>query len=137
MKKNLKIVQINGFRGLFLVIFVVICLIAGFVVFPAFLSMKIWNGLALKTGSVPTINFLQGLLLWGIITLSILLCSKKKFIISFNSKQELSEEEVKEVLSRIKSQTADRNTFVPKEFHKELKDNSQEIRETQLEQKDN
>lgn len=137
MKKNLKIFQINGFRGLFFVIFVVVCLIAGFIVFPAFLSMSIWNGLVLKTGSFPQINFLQGLLLWGIIVFSIFLFNKKKFIVSFSAKQELSDEEVKEVISRIKSQTIDRSTLIPKEFQKELKDVNQEIKETQLEQKDN
>lgn len=105
MKRNVRVIQINGFRGLLLAIFVVTCLIAGFVVFPAFLTMHIWNYLAITTGSFPLINFLQGILLWAIIIFSIYLFNKKKFIVSFNSQQELTDDELKDVISRIKAKS--------------------------------
>lgn len=103
MKKNLRIIQINGFRGLLLAIFIISCLAAGFIVFPAFMTMHIWNYLSLKTGSIPAINLLQGILLWAIITLSIYMFNKRKFIVSFKSHQELSDDEVKDMVSKIKS----------------------------------
>lgn len=104
MKRNIKVVQINGFRGLLLAIFIVSCLIAGFIAFPALLTMHSWNYLSVKTSSFPAINLIEGLLLWGIIAFSAILINKRKFIVSFNSQQELSEEELKKVVNKIKAQ---------------------------------
>jgi len=115
MKKNLRVLQINGFRGLFLTLFIISCLVAGFVAFPALLTMHAWNFLATKTGSFPTIEFIQGLLLWAIIAFSFFIFNKRKFIVSFNSKQELSEDEVKEVLSKIKSQAVKNEILLSKD----------------------
>lgn len=103
MKRNLRVIQINGFRGLFLALFIVSCLIAGFIIFPAFLTMHLWNYLSVKTGSFPAINILQGVLLWAIITFSIYLFNKRQFIVSFKAHQELSEDEVRDIVSKIKS----------------------------------
>lgn len=103
MKKNLRVIQINGFRGLFLALFIISCLIAGFIAFPAFLTMNIWNYLSFKTGSFASINLLQGILLWAIITFSIYLFNKKQFIVSFKAHQELSEDEVRNIVSKVKS----------------------------------
>lgn len=118
MKKNLRVVQINGFRGLFLTLFIICCLIAGFVAFPALVSMNTWNYFAAKTGSFPTINIGEGLLLWAIVAFGAFVFSKKKFIVSFNSQQELTEDEVKEVLSKIKTQTLNPQLLLPKDFNK-------------------
>lgn len=107
MKKNLRVIQINGFRGILLALFIISCLIAGFIAFPALASMTLWNYLAVKTGSFPSINFYQGILLWAIFVFSAYIFNKKKFIVSFNSKQELTENEVKDVLSRIKEVNAE------------------------------
>lgn len=104
MKRNIKVVQINGFRGLLLAIFIVSCLIAGFVAFPALLTMHSWNYLSVRTASFPPINMIEGLLLWGIIALTSIIINKRKFIVSFNSQQELSEEELKKVVNKIKAQ---------------------------------
>lgn len=103
MKRNMRVIQINGFRGLVVAFFVISCLIAGFVAFPAFLAMHTWNYVAIKTGSFPALSFVGGTLLWAIVALSIYLFSKRKFIVSFNSHQELSEDEIKDVISKIRS----------------------------------
>lgn len=116
MKKNLRVVQISGFKGLFFAFFIISCLIAGFIAFPAFVTMNGWNYLALKTGSFPSINFGQGILLWAIIAFSCFIANKKRFIISFSSKQELTDAEVKDVVSRIKSQTLNHQILMPKDF---------------------
>lgn len=135
MKKNLRVVQINGFRGLFLSFFIISCLIAGFIAFPSFLTMNLWNYLAGKTGSFPSINFYESILLWAIIAFSIFIFNKRKFIVSFNAKQELTEDEVKEVVSRIKSQTIEHGLLLPKDFNIK-KENKEELQEAQSEHKD-
>lgn len=132
MKKNLRVVQINGFRGLFLALFIVSCLIAGFIAFPSFIAMHTWNYLATKTGSFPSIDFAASLLLWGIIAFSTYLCTKKKFIVSMNTQQELSDDEIREVISKFKSQTINPQMLLPKDFSKDIKE---EIKDENVEQK--
>lgn len=136
MKKNLRVVQINGIRGLFLALFVIICLIAGFIAFPAFLTMHTWNYFAIKTGSFPSLSIGEGLLLWAIITLSAFIFNKKKFIVSFKAEQELTEDEVKEVISKIKTQTVKPYMILPKEFNAS-KENKEELNEITSESKEN
>lgn len=102
MKRNMRVIQINGFRGLVVAFFIISCLVAGFIAFPAFLAMHTWNYIAVKTGSFPVLSFAGGTLLWAIIALSIYLFNKRKFIVSFNSRQELSEDEIKNVISKIR-----------------------------------
>lgn len=117
MKKNVKIVQINGFRGLLLTIFIVSCLIAGFVVFPAFLTMNVWNYLAIKTGSFPAINVIGGILLWAIIAFSLYLFNNRKFIVAVNTQQELTDAEVKDVINKIKKQQLNSSIMLPKDVN--------------------
>lgn len=133
MKRNMKVIQINGFRGVALGLFVVSCLIAGFVAFPAFLSMCLWNALAAKVYSIPSLSFFGGLLLWGIIALSFIIFNKKKFLISFNTPHELSEDEIKNVLSKIKntdfsniSKDLNEKTEIVNDEIKEISTNSKE-----------
>ena len=64
MRKNAKIIQISGFRGLLLAVFIVTCLIAGFVVFPGLGAMYLWNITMASSFSLPAINIFQGILLW-------------------------------------------------------------------------
>lgn len=122
MKRNLRIVQIKGFRGLLLTLFIISCLIAGFIAFPGFLTMNLWNYLAAETGSFPLINFYQGVLLWAIIVFSIFIFKKRKFIVSFSSKHELTEDEVKDVVSRIKSVNLGLNKKVEEDLSEERKE---------------
>lgn len=127
MKKNFRVVKFNGFNGIFLIIFAISCLIAGFIAFPAFLTMYIWNYLALKTLSFPAINFGQGLLLWAIIIFSCYIFNKKKFVISFNTQHELTDEEVRDVVSRIKTQAFNQKLLQPKDLNIKEKDEVKEI----------
>jgi len=120
MKKNLRVVQINGFRGLLLTIFIVSCLFAGFAIFPAFVAMNIWNFLALKTSSFPLINLGEALLLWSIIAFSAYIFNKKKFIVSFKDQEELTEEEMKNVISKIRAQGLNHNNSNEKNVNEEL-----------------
>jgi hypothetical protein len=118
MKKNnhLKIIQINGLRGLLLTFFIISCVIAGFVGFPALLTMHTWNFFAAKT-AMPLITIYEGLLLWAIIVLGVILFGKRKLIVSFNTSQELTDEEVGNVISRVKAQPFHSGMLKPDEFN--------------------
>ena len=43
MKKNIKVIEINGLRGILAVTYAIICAVAGFLFFPAWALMSIWN----------------------------------------------------------------------------------------------
>jgi len=106
MKRNMKVVQISGFRGILMVIFIASCLAAGFIAFPAFAAMYAWNFLS-EYISIPTINLLQGLMLWAITAISIFIINdRKKYLVAFTPKTQLSEEEMKKVLEQMKIQRA-------------------------------
>lgn len=102
MKRNAKIIQINGFRGLVMAMFIVTCLIAGFVVFPGFVAMNIWNRFATV---IPQLNLYQGVLLWAIVALVGFIVNKQSFSVSFASPKELNDEEMNLLMERIKLQS--------------------------------
>ena len=103
MKRNTKIIQISGLKGLITAIFVVICLAAGFVAFPGFVAMNIWNHFA---GSfVAEINLYQGILLWAIVALIYFIANKQSFSVSFEAPKELNEEEMNVLMDRIRMQS--------------------------------
>jgi len=117
MKKNLRVIQINGFRGLFLALFAVSCLIAGFIAFPTLLTMHIWNYLSATTGSFPLIGLGEAVLLWAIIIFSFFIFNKKKLIVSCNVQQELTNEEVKEVVEKIRLQKNKLQSLPPQDLN--------------------
>lgn len=104
MSKGPRIIQITGVKGIVLSMFVVTCLIAGFVVFPAKVAEIIWNYAATNYIAIPQINLAQGVLLWAMTALSIYLLNNKKFAIAFHRPAELSDEEMNILMDRIKIQ---------------------------------
>ena len=107
MKKNkLRVIQISGIRGLLSAAFIVVCLAAGFIVFPALVLNKLWNHIADITGAIPYINMFQGLILWAILAVSYLIINKKqKYLVAFEP--QTSKREIKDIINEIKSQTAE------------------------------
>ena len=106
MKKNkLRVIQISGIRGLLSALFVVMCLIAGFVGFPALMLCNIWNHFTIQSDIIPQINIFQGVILWGILAVSYLILNKKqKYLIAFEHKNP-SPQELKNIINEIKSQS--------------------------------
>ena len=111
MKKNLNIIQIKGIKGLIFAGFVVTCLAAGFIAFPGWVCMQLWNIIALYTTSMPTIGILQGLLLWGILVVSYMVFRKERVVVCVKTPQGLSEEELKMVLADMKKQAQEDPMF--------------------------
>ena len=105
MKRKTRIIQISGIRGILTVIFVVTCLAAGFIAFPAIVAMRVWNFFA-ELAVIPSINVWQGLLLWAIVAISgFIINDRKKFLVALKTPDKLSEKEMKMLLERVKIQS--------------------------------
>ena len=105
MRNNLNVIQIRGIRGLIIAGLVVCCLAAGFIVFPGWVGMHLWNITASYIEGLPAIGLIQGVLLWGIIIASYFTFKKDRVVICFKSPKGLNEDELKAVFADIKKQS--------------------------------
>ncbi len=100
MNKNYKVITINGIRGIFAAIFIVLGLIAGFIISPGWVCMKLWNLCFQDVFKV--MNIYEGIMLWAIIALSLYALNNKRALIGFGAYQGLSPEQIKEIMNRAK-----------------------------------
>lgn len=116
-KNKFSIIKINGFKGIALVVFLIGCFAAGFMIFPGWLCMNIWNFVASYFNSLPHMELLHGCLLWAIIALSFYALNSDVFSISFGSARPrpIPDERIKEIIKQIN----DRNSTL---LHSNLKD---------------
>lgn len=101
MKKNFNVIQINGTKGIIMAIFIACCLFAGFVVFPGWICMNLWN-YASSYAVCPSIGLFQGVLLWGIIASAYFIFRKERVVVCVKNPQGLDEEELKAVFADLK-----------------------------------
>lgn len=140
-KRKTKVIQIAGLRGILMVLFVGICLAAGFIAFPGMVAMHIWNYAASFSYSIPVINIYQGILLWSIFGITgFIINDRKKYLSAFKVPEELSDEEMKKLMERVKiqSQAQMLNSMILKSSElKTLEDKeTSELKETETEEKD-
>lgn len=131
MKRNTRIIQISGLRGILMVVFIATCLAAGFVAFPSLVAMHVWN-YATQYISLPLINFWQGLMLWAIVAISgFILNDRKKYLVAYSPKTNLNDEEVKKILETVKLQSQARalNSMILKSVNEQQKDKKPEKKE--------
>lgn len=102
MKKNFKVITINGVRGILAVIFIALGLIAGFVISPAWVCMTVWNHYLSDSTIVGSMNIYQGLLLWTIIALTLYALNGKNQLISFGHYPNLSRDQIRDIMNRAK-----------------------------------
>ena len=103
MKKNFKVITINGIRGTIVAIFIVMGLIAGFIISPGWVCMQLWNYAIEELNIVAsTMNIYQGIMMWAIIALSLYALNNKRALIGFGSYQGLSPEQIKDIMNRAK-----------------------------------
>ena len=129
MKKRARVIQVSGFRGICMLVFCGVCLVAGFGAFPAICAMKLWNYVA-NFAPLPLINFYQGLLLWAIVAISVYIINdKKKFVVEFKSSEQLSEKDMKKLLERVKvhSQAQALNSMVLKSSEIKPVENAKQV----------
>ena len=98
----MKIIQIDGFKGLITAAFIGICLFAGFVVFPGLVSMHLWNKYLVNLFMFPVLDLFQGVLLWGIIAISYCILSKKGLAVTFKESDVLSDSELDLIMKKAK-----------------------------------
>ena len=106
MNKNFKVITINGIRGILVAIFIVLGLIAGFIISPGWVCMHIWNYIFEDSNTVALMNIYQGIMLWTIIALSLYALNNKKALIGFGSYQGLTPEQIKDLMNRAKQSEA-------------------------------
>lgn len=102
MKKNFRIITINGFRGILAAIFVVCGLIAGFIISPGWVCMKLWNWGFEYSNHIAQMNLIQGILLWAIIALSLYGLNNKRALIGFGSYSGLNPDQIKDIMEKTK-----------------------------------
>ncbi|MDR1327245.1 MAG: hypothetical protein LBJ74_02425 [Heliobacteriaceae bacterium] len=118
MRKNTRVVQITGLRGLLIMVFIGVCLAAGFVAFPGYAAMRLWNHFSTDNW-VPAINLIQGTLLWAIIAIIVYMANcKDKYLVTMRHSSELSEEELQKLMEKIKIQAPNFITEEEKEMKK-------------------
>ncbi len=103
MNKNFRVITINGIRGMLMAIFLVLGLIAGFIISPGWLCMTLWNNYAAETLSLANMNLIQGIMLWAIIALSLYALNNRHMLIGFGSYQGLTPEQMSDVMNRAKA----------------------------------
>lgn len=108
MNKKYSVIKINGFKGLVLALFIVGCLIAGFIIFPGWICMNIWNYIAGFFNTMPVMNMVHGSMLWCIIALSVYALNKDNLAISFGTATQRTpnEEKIKEIIKHFNEQNA-------------------------------
>ena len=101
----MKIIQIDGFKGLVSAVFIGACLFAGFVISPGYAAMTLWNKYLVSSYMFPQLNLLQGILLWAIVVISYSILTKGGFAVSFKTTPELSDEELNSIIKSAKIST--------------------------------
>jgi len=96
----MKIIQIDGIKGLITVAFVALGLFSGFIVSPGFVAMYLWNKYLAAAYLLPQINLFQGILLWAIAVIVYFILTKDGFAVSFGSTKELSDEELNAIIQK-------------------------------------
>lgn|SRR5574344_1119047 len=102
MNNKFKIIQINGLSGLILALFIVCCIVTGFIVFPAFLCMHAWNFIASYFYQIPRMELLHGTMLWLMIACIYFAQNSHKYKIQFGAQDYEDDEKMKEILNKIK-----------------------------------
>ena len=69
MKNKCTVIQIDGFRGILIVGFLLLCAGAGFIIFPAWCCQHGWNFIAGFVDGMPVMELKHGAILWVIIAL--------------------------------------------------------------------
>lgn len=88
MKNKCTVIQIDGLRGMLILGFIIMCAVAGFIIFPAWLCQHGWNFIATFVSGMPVMELKHGALLWVIIALISYVTLFGKLKVSFVSPKE-------------------------------------------------
>ena len=105
----MKVIQINGFRGILMATFVAACLFVGFVVFPGDVIMHLWNKYLVALAGFPVVNLFQGILLWGICAVSYYIVVKGNLPLAFGAPDNLSDAELNMIMKQARMKPTSRH----------------------------
>lgn len=97
MNRRFNVIQLSGLKGIFFILFLIGCAAAGFLIFPGWVCMHIWNYAMSFFVDMPAMTMLHGIILWCIIALITFQLNKKDFGISFK-KVETPEERLRKII---------------------------------------
>ena len=97
MNRRFNVIQLSGLKGIFFILFIIGCAAAGFLIFPGWVCMHIWNYAMSFFVDMPAMTMLHGIILWCIIALITFQLNKKDFGISFK-KVETPEERLRKII---------------------------------------
>ena len=76
--KKIKVVEISGLRGILALVYGAICLAGGFILFPAWALMSLWNLFGTYVYRLPQMNLIQGFMLYAVLVLLYFATGKKQ-----------------------------------------------------------
>lgn len=127
MKNKCTVIQINGFRGILIVGFIILCAVAGFIIFPAWCCQHAWNFVASFITDMPLMELKHGAILWLIIALVSYVTLFGRFKIScinpldaeMKNRPNMSDEEIFEAIEKkIREKKAEIENFDKEELKK-------------------
>ena len=104
MNRRFNIIQLSGLKGIFFIVFLIGCAAAGFLVFPGWVCMHIWNYAMPHFVDMPVMTLLHGIILWCIIALVTFQLNKKDFGIAFKTVESPEDRLRKIIESKIKKE---------------------------------
>lgn len=104
MNKNFKVITINGIRGMIVAVFVVLGLIAGFIISPGWVCMKTWNYFMESSSLFSLMNIYQGIMCWAMIALALYALNGKRSLICFGTYSGMSPHRINEIVKRAKAE---------------------------------
>ncbi len=119
MNKNYRVIKINGFRGVLTALFVICCMTTGFLAFPGWVFMHLWNYVATFFILMPEVHLVHGIMLWAIVALSIYALNNNRMLIGFSSPPALNEEQIKDLVARVKHSASTTNPIMSENQEKE------------------
>ena len=127
MNRRFNVIQLSGLKGIFFVFFGLGCAAAGFLIFPGWVCMHIWNFIMSYIADMPSMTLLHGIILWCIIALVTFQLIKKDFGISFKSVSP-AEERLKRIIEAKRKELEEAQKAEFSVIKEEHNNNNEEIK---------
>ena len=83
--KKIKVINLSGYRGILLVTYAIICAAAGFILFPAWAIMALWNYIGTYIYGLPHMSIIHGFMLYAVLILLYFATSQNKPLLGLSS----------------------------------------------------
>lgn len=104
MNKNFKIIQVHGLSGFLIFGFIAAGIFCGFIMFPIWLIMNLWNIFISNNFHLPVINYFQSLLLWMAVILSLYLILRNSISIKIQKEEDFDYSELKNIVGEFQEE---------------------------------